>query len=237
MRRHSIGTERAPPAPICAGSDASPVTLQMLPSHALTIAVSPPSVKSKPVRRIRQNQGLLVGRFSTSTAKGPSSAPTSASLCRTWDQRAGPPMVFGARSRAGTSMTTASAKAWAAGWSSALPNHRVNLRAAPAGMCKRRSPSWVDQRNPCTSPSTPATETLVTGEASRALPAAWTPACRSPPVRSSARPFATELRLQRAAGCCAERSWSSVAPSAELKNRTSPMLPSNALGLGKFEAV
>ena len=77
MRRQvtETGTARGASPPPSRGSELSPDTFQMLPSQVLTMAAFPPSVKSNPVSRIRQNQGLSVGRSSTSTVKGPLSVP------------------------------------------------------------------------------------------------------------------------------------------------------------------
>ena len=147
------------PSPLASsGRELSPDTFQTLPSQVLTMAVSPLSVKSKPVSRRRQDQGLSVGRLRTSTAKGPSFLAITASAVKTCAQREGPPLVLGVRSRAGMSITTWSAMVLALSRSWLLANQSVNIRSSlPAGMCKRRSPLLESQCMPSTCPSTPAT--------------------------------------------------------------------------------
>ena len=198
MRRQVSCTVRF--APFFSGNWLSPATFQMLPSHAETIATSPFSVKSNPVSRMRQNHGLPVGRFNTSTANGPSSSPRMASLVSTCGQRAGPPFVFFPRSGRGSSITTASVMAFAVLRFDADANQSVNrMGSRPAGIRNLRSPLSANHLKPETSPTTPATvRPLVCDASCFALPTV-TLASRAFFVLSRTTPPSVAVRSQCAA--------------------------------------
>ncbi len=107
------------------GSWSRPLIRQILPSQLLTTALRPSGVKSKPVSRIRQNQGFSAGNVKTSTASGPRSEPIWAWLVKTSGQRGGPPRVYFARCSSGRSTTTASARLRACPSSATSANQRV----------------------------------------------------------------------------------------------------------------
>ncbi len=156
MRRQVTGICRCPSSAF-SGRWLSPRTRQILPSQADTMASLPSAVKSKPVKRIRQNQGLSFGRSRTSTANGPESSPTSTLLANSCGQRGGPPCVMRLRSLSGWSITSESSKELRAPAPATVAVHTVTRTASgPAGIRNRRLPPSSIQVSPWRSPVTPA---------------------------------------------------------------------------------